>query len=104
MAAALVMVGAPVAGIRVSSCCRCPWQTQCLSPLGHRSLERALVSAPFQSVPLSLYVSLDGAVVWLVVAHVYAHSHLDCALLHCRCCLRKTRESQVFVPDAPRTT
>ena len=39
-------------GLRVPSSCRCPWQPQCLSPLGHRSLERALVSAPFPSVPL----------------------------------------------------
>ena len=30
--------------------------------------------------------------------------HLDCTLLHCRCCLQKTRESRVLVPDAPRTT
>ena len=52
MTAALVMVCAPVAGLRVTSCCRCPWQPQYLSPLGHRSLERALVSAPFQPVPL----------------------------------------------------
>ena len=52
MAAALVVVCAPVAGFRVPSCRRCPWQPQRLSPIGHRSLERALVSAPFQSVPL----------------------------------------------------
>ena len=52
MTDALVVVWAPVAGLRVPSCCRCPWQPQCLSPLGHRSLERALVSAPFQLVPL----------------------------------------------------
>ena len=39
-----------------------------------------------------------------MVAPASAHNHLDCALLHCRCCLQKTRESQVFVPDAPRTT
>ena len=52
MTAALVMVCAPIAGLRVPSCCRCPWQPQRLSPLGHRSLEHALVSAPFQSVPL----------------------------------------------------
>ena len=51
MTAALVMVCAPVAGLRVPSCCRCPSQPQCLRPLGHRSLKRALVSAPFQSVP-----------------------------------------------------
>ena len=52
MTAALVMVCDPVAGLRVPSCHRCPWQPQCLNPLGHRSSERALVSAPFQSVPL----------------------------------------------------
>ena len=52
MTAGLAVVCAPVAGLRVPSCCRCPWQPQCLSPLGHRSLEHALVSAPFQSVPL----------------------------------------------------
>ena len=50
--AALVMVCAPVAVLRVLSCSRCPWRPQCLSPLGHRSLERALVCTPFQSVPL----------------------------------------------------
>ena len=52
MTAALVIVCAPVSGLRVSSCCRCPWQPQCLGTLGHHSLERTLVSAPFQSVPL----------------------------------------------------
>ena len=52
MITALAMVCAPVAGLRVPSCCRCPWQPQRLT-LAHlvtRSLERALVSAPFQSV------------------------------------------------------
>ena len=48
--AALVVVCMPAAGLRVQSCCR--WLPQCLSPLGHRSLERALVTASFQSVPL----------------------------------------------------
>ena len=52
MTAALVMVCAPVAGLRVLYCCRCPRQPECLSPLGHRSLERTVVSTPFQSVPL----------------------------------------------------
>ena len=52
MTSALVMVCAPVAGLRVPSCWRCPWQRQRHSPLGHRSLERALVSAPLQSVLL----------------------------------------------------
>ena len=52
MTAALVVVCAPVAGLRVSFCCRRRWQPQCLSPLGHRCLGRALVSALFQSVPL----------------------------------------------------
>ena len=52
MTAALVVVCAPVAGLRVSPCRHRLSQLQCLSPLGHRSLERALVSAPFQSVPL----------------------------------------------------
>ena len=52
MTAALVMVCDPVAGLRVLSCCRCSGQPQCLSLHGHRSLERARVSAPFQSVPL----------------------------------------------------
>ena len=54
MTAALVMVCAPVAGLRVPSCCRCLWQSFRLSPLRHRSLEGALVSVPFQSVPLLL--------------------------------------------------
>ena len=52
MTAALVVVCSPVAGLRVPSYCRCPWKPQCLSRLCHRSLERALVSAPFQSIPL----------------------------------------------------
>ena len=39
-----------------------------------------------------------------MVAPASAHNHLDCALLHCRSCLLKTRESQVIVPDSPRTT
>ena len=52
MTAALVMVRAPVAGPRVPTCCRCPWQPQCLSLLGHRSLERAMIFSPFQSFSL----------------------------------------------------
>ena len=46
------------------------------------------------------YASLDRAVLWLVVMPASAHSNLDYELLHCRCCLQKTREPQVFVPDA----
>ena len=38
-----------------------------------------------------------------MVSPASAHSHLDCALLHCRCCRQNTRESQVFVPGALRT-
>ena len=52
MTATLVMVFAPVAGLGVPCCCRCPWRPQCLSPLGHRSLQSNLVFTPFQSVPL----------------------------------------------------
>ena len=47
------MVCAPVVGLRVQSCSRCPWQPQRLSPLGHRSVERALVFAPSSRFPLS---------------------------------------------------
>ena len=66
-------------------------------------LPPALSSNPASGRRGSLYATLDSAAVWLVVAPALAHTHLDCALLHCRCCLRKTRESQVFVPGVPRT-
>ena len=54
MTAVLVMVCAPVAGVRVVSCCRCPWQPQRFSLVGYRSLERALVPAPFHVGPPSI--------------------------------------------------
>ena len=69
-----------------------------------RDLPPVLSSNPASWRRGSLDASLDLAVVWLVVVPASAHSHVDCALLHGRCCLRKTRESRVFVPDAPRTT
>ena len=53
MTATLAMVCVPVSGLHVPSCSRCPWHPRHLSPLGHRSLECALVSAPFPSVPVS---------------------------------------------------
>ena len=67
-------------------------------------LPPALSSNPACRRRGSLYASLDRAVARLVVVLASAHSHLDCALMHCRCCLRKARESPVLVPDAPRTT
>ncbi|CAN0589304.1 unnamed protein product [Laminaria digitata] len=45
------MVCASAVGLRVPSCCRSPWPPRRLSPLGP-SFARALVAAPFQSVPL----------------------------------------------------
>ena len=47
VAAVLVMVSAPVACLRGPSFCRCLSQPQGLNPLGHRSVQRVLVSAPF---------------------------------------------------------
>ena len=43
-------------------------------------------------------------VVQPVIAPASAHGHPDRTLLLCRCCLKTTRESEVSVPDAPRTT
>ena len=53
MTAALVMVWGPVAVLRVSSCCRCPWKPQRLSQLGHRPLEHLLASIPSIRFPFS---------------------------------------------------
>ena len=65
--AALVVVCALGAGLRMPSCCRCPWKAQRLSQLGHRSLERVLSFQlpssrfPFSPVPkIKLLLAVFG--------------------------------------------
>ena len=149
MLAALVMVCVLVAGLRVTSCCRCRWHLSAFahSVTGPSNFQSVLLrsrpktqmllavfgtcltkkySCRVSSTPSDplvdarppscivvessrltvrfLYAMLQCAAVWLVVAPASAHSHIDCALLHCPGCLQNTHESQVCVPDAPPTT
>ena len=90
------MVCAPVAGLRVPSSCRCTWQPQRLSPLGHRFLERDLFPLlsslfPFSPVPKNkmILAVLSAGLKNKIITQgelnpSLPHSSTSISLLHCR--------------------